>query len=133
MTVSVHFGNDLITEKRLVTLGTVIFIVAVLVFYTTRAHAQFAPASPEQRGSIEAERFDLHNFANLRTESRNFGMVGSYLPDPADVDLSMFHLVEAPKAAAHGSISFVLAQDAFPRPYNRALIVERVNALLKGK
>ena len=54
---------------------------------------------PDQRGTISAERFGTHDANNIRTRFWNFGMVGDYPPDPANVDLSIFHSMETPKGS----------------------------------
>ncbi len=72
------------------------------------------PVPPEQRGRIDAERFGTHDAANIRTRFWNFGMGGDYPPDPATVDLSVFHSAEVPKGSgmnySDGITPFVLAR-----------------------
>ena len=72
------------------------------------------PVPPSQRGRLDAERSGFHDAANLRTVFWNFGMVGDYPPDPANVDLSVFHSVEVPKGSgmnySDGITPFVLSK-----------------------
>ena len=72
------------------------------------------PVPPDQRGRSDAERSGSHDANSMRTVFWNFGMVGDYPNDPANVDLSVFHSVEVPKGAgmnySDGITPFVLAQ-----------------------
>ncbi len=79
------------------------------------AYAQLQPVVPqEKRGRVDAERRGFHDANNIRTEFWNYGMVGNYPPDPGNVDLSVFHSVEAPKGSgmnySDGVTPFVLAK-----------------------
>ena len=51
---------------------------------------------PDQRGDPAMERMGLHDGGNIRTLFRNYGMVGDYPANPLNVDLSVFHSMEAP-------------------------------------
>ena len=77
------------------------------------AAAQLQPLVPKAlRGRIDAERSGQHDANNIRTVFWNYGMVGDYPADPANVDLSVFHSVEVPKGSgmdyADGITPFVL-------------------------
>ena len=77
------------------------------------ARAQLLPTvPPELRGQIDAERLGQLDANRLRTRFYNFGMVGDYPPDPATVDLSVFHSAEAPRGTgmnySDGITPFVL-------------------------
>jgi len=90
-------------------------MVASAVFHAPAAQAQLQPViPPEQRGRIDAERSGFHDAANIRTVFWNFGMVGDFPPDAANVDLSVFHSVEVPKGSgmnySDGITPFVLAK-----------------------
>ena len=73
-----------------------------------------AQVPPAQRGTASAERSGTHDANNIRTIFYNFGMVGDYPPDPANVDLSVFHSVEVPKGSgmdySDGITPFVLTK-----------------------
>jgi hypothetical protein len=72
------------------------------------------PVPPDQRGRSDAERSGFHDANSMRTVFWNFGMVGDYPNDPANVDLSVFHSVEVPKGGgmnySDGITPFVLAE-----------------------
>jgi len=72
------------------------------------------PVPQPQRGRSDAERSGFHDAANIRTVYWNFGMVGDYPSDPANVDLSVFHSVEVPNGSgmnySDGITPFVLAK-----------------------
>jgi hypothetical protein len=72
------------------------------------------PVPQEQRGRLDAERAGQHDANNMRTIFWNYGMVGDYPRDPANVDLSVFHSAEAPKGSgmnySDGVTPFVLAK-----------------------
>jgi len=72
------------------------------------------PVPPDQRGQLDAERSGFHDANGMRTVFWNYGMVGDYPADPANVDLSVFHSVEVPKGSgmnySDGITPFVLAQ-----------------------
>ncbi len=92
------------------------------------AFAQLQPVVPqEKRGRVDAERRGSHDANNIRTEFWNYGMVGNYPPDPGNVDLSVFHSVEAPKGSgmnySDGVTPFVLARIT-QRNGEEALIME---------
>ena len=87
----------------------------VLAIAATRAVADVpVPVPPEQRGRLDAERSGFHDASNIRTVFWSYGMVGDYPPDPANVDLSVFHSVEVPKGSgmnySDGITPFVLAK-----------------------
>ncbi len=76
-----------------------LFILACAIAALT-AHATVpTPVPPDQRGTSDAERSGFHDANNIRTVFWNFGMVGDYPQNPGDVDLSVFHSVEAPKGS----------------------------------
>ena len=65
------------------------------------AQADLLPVVPDTlRGNSDWERSGFHDANRIRTVFYNFGMVGDYPPDPGNVDLSVFHSVEAPKGTA---------------------------------
>src|SRR5439155_19366902 len=72
------------------------------------------PVPQPQRSRSDAERSGFHDAANIRTVYWNFGMVGDYPADPANVDLSVFHSCEVPKGSgmnySDGITPFVLAK-----------------------
>jgi hypothetical protein len=72
------------------------------------------PVPAAERGTSDAERAGHHDAGNIRTIFWNYGMVGDYPPDPAGVDLSVFHSVEVPKGSgmnySDGITPFVLAR-----------------------
>jgi hypothetical protein len=91
--------------------------VAVALFLTVRlSSAGAAPATvpPSERGTIQAERAGTHDASNIRTVFWNYGMVGDYPQDPLNVDLGVFHSLEAPKGSGmnygEGFTPFVLAK-----------------------
>jgi len=69
---------------------------------------------PEQRGDMAMERMGHHTAGNLRTRFWNYGMIGDFPPDPLNVDLSVFHSLEAPAGSGMnhtaGITPFVLAR-----------------------
>ena len=79
----------------------------------TRGQVQ-TPVPADQRGQLDAERSGTHDAANIRTVFWNYGMVGDYPSDPANVDLSVFHSAEVPKGGgmnySDGITPFVLAK-----------------------
>src|SRR5262249_37635879 len=89
--------------------------LTVAALIATPAHAT-PPGSPppDQRGRLDAERVGQHDAANIRTRFWNYGMVGDYPQDPANVDLSVFHSAEVPKGSgmnySDGVTPFVLAK-----------------------
>ena len=72
------------------------------------------PVPADQRGHPAMERMGTHDAGNIRTLFWNYGMIGDYPPDPLNVDLSMFHSVEAPTGSgmnnSDGITPFVLAR-----------------------
>ena len=77
------------------------------------ARAQLLPTVPPTlRGQIDAERLGQLDANRLRTRFYNFGMVGDFPPDPATVDLSVYHSAEAPRGTgmnySDGITPFVL-------------------------
>jgi hypothetical protein len=72
------------------------------------------PVPVPQRGSSLYERKGMHDANNIRTEFWNYGMVGNYPSDPANVDLSTFHSFEVPKGSGvnygDGTTPFILAK-----------------------
>ena len=90
-------------------------IYLLLLVFAPSAFAQLVPTVPaDQRGKADAERMGTHDANNIRTSFYNFGMVGDYPADPGNVDLSVFHSVEAPKGSgmnySDGITPFVLAK-----------------------
>ena len=92
-------------------------VLAVALFLMVRLSAAgAAPAivPPGERGTIQAERAGTHDASNIRTLFWNYGMVGDYPQDPLNVDLSVFHSIEAPKGSGkndgEGFTPFVLAK-----------------------
>ncbi|MCK6562914.1 hypothetical protein HUU39_11630 [candidate division KSB1 bacterium] len=81
------------------TRNTVIFFTTMLEFSFVPACARLPPVSPEQRGSIAAERSGLHNAANLHTEFWRFGMSGNFPPVPGNFDFGLFRSMEAAKGS----------------------------------
>ncbi len=71
---------------------------------------------PGPRGTIDAERSGFLDANRIRTVFWNYGMVGDYPQDPANVDLSVFHSVEVPKGSGmnytDGITPFVMARIA---------------------
>lgn len=67
---------------------------------------------PEKRGSSDAERTGVHDANNIRTEFRNFGIVGYWWG--GGVDIATQHSVEVPKGSgmnySDGVTPFVLAK-----------------------
>jgi len=92
----------------------VLAVVLFLVAPQSAAGAVPASVPPSQRGTIAAERLGTHDAGNTRTLYWNFGMVGDYPQDPLNVDLSVFHSIEAPKGSGmnygDGFTPFVLAK-----------------------
>src|SRR5438034_4895958 len=91
------------------------YLAALVLCAAASARAQLPPpVPPDQRGRLDAERSGTHDAANIRTVFWNYGMVGDYPPDPANVDLSVFHSVEVPKGSgmdySDGITPFVLAK-----------------------
>jgi hypothetical protein len=72
------------------------------------------PVPPDQRGSVANERTGMLDAGTIRTVFQNFGMIGDYPSDPVNVDLSVFHSVEAPKGSgmnySDGITPFLLAR-----------------------
>jgi hypothetical protein len=64
------------------------------------------------------ERMGSHGAGNIRTRFFNFGMIGDYPMDPLNVDLGVFHSVEAPIGSgmnhSDGTTPFVLAKISPP-------------------
>jgi hypothetical protein len=94
---------------------TTILVAMFCALSTATTFAQLQPVVPqEKRGHVDAERRGSHDANNVRTEFWNYGMVGNYPPDPGNVDLSVFHSVEAPKGSgmnySDGVTPFVLAK-----------------------
>ncbi|MDZ7288538.1 MAG: hypothetical protein ONB44_02460 [candidate division KSB1 bacterium] len=94
---------------------TKIFLAMFVAMRVATTFAQLQPVVPqEKRGRVDAERRGFHDANNIRTEFWNYGMVGNYPPDPGNVDLSVFHSVEAPKGSgmnySDGVTPFVLAK-----------------------
>ncbi|HMB70650.1 MAG TPA: hypothetical protein VKU85_15150, partial [bacterium] len=89
------------------------FAAAILAAAPVAADVS-VPVPPEDRGRLDAERSGFHDASNIRTVFWNYGMVGDYPADPANVDLSVFHSVEAPKGSGmnygDGITPFVLAK-----------------------
>jgi hypothetical protein len=69
---------------------------------------------PDQRGNAAMERMGTHDAGNIRTLFWNYGLIGDYPPDPLNVDLHVFHSVEAPTGSgmnySDGITPFVLAR-----------------------
>ena len=69
---------------------------------------------PDQRGDPAMERAGMHSAGNVRTLFWNYGMIGDYPPDPGNVDLSVFHSVEAPLGSgmnySDGITPFILSR-----------------------
>ncbi len=102
--------------------------IGLLLSFAGGARAQLEPVvPPDQRGGFDSERAGYHDAANIRTIFWNYGMVGDYPPDPGNVDLSVFHSVEAPKGSgmnySDGITPFVLAKIR-QRNGNEAYIME---------
>jgi hypothetical protein len=98
---------------------SVIVIGALLVSPAPSLAASAAPPVPhDQRGTAAMERMGTHDVGNIRTRFWNFGMVGDFPADPLNVDLSLFHSVEAPKASgmnhSGGMTPFLLGRIAPP-------------------
>src|SRR5262245_35127653 len=58
-----------------------------------------AAVPPDQRGNPAMERMGTHDAGNIRTLFWNYGMIGDFPLDPLNVDLHVFHSVEAPKGS----------------------------------
>ena len=69
---------------------------------------------PNQRSDPAMERTGTHDAGNIRTLFWNYGMIGDFPPDPLNVDLSVFHSLEAPIGSgmnnSQGITPFVLAK-----------------------
>ena len=110
-TASMHVNQH---RKR----GLLAAILALALMSPVAAHAADEgvplPVPPEQRGSIDYERTGVHDANHIRTEFKNFGMVGNYPDDPIGVDLSSFWSVEWSKGTgmnySDGITPFVLAK-----------------------
>ncbi|NNE08872.1 MAG: T9SS type A sorting domain-containing protein [Gemmatimonadetes bacterium] len=94
-----------------ITVAAALLILAL----PTGSRAQLVPVVPQaERGRIDAERAGTLDGANIRTSFWNYGMVGDFPRDPANVDLSVFHSVEVPKGSGmnygDGITPFVLAK-----------------------
>lgn len=89
------------------------FLVATIAAGSARADVP-TPVPLEQRGRLDAERSGFHDASNIRTVFWNYGMVGDFPVDAANVDLSVFHSVEVPKGSgmnySDGITPFVLAK-----------------------
>jgi len=72
------------------------------------------PVPPNQRGDPAMERMGTHDAGNMRTLFWNFGMIGDRPANPTNVDLSVFHSVEAPRGSgmnnSDGITPFVLSR-----------------------
>ncbi len=72
------------------------------------------PVPPNQRGNSNFERSGMHDANNIRTVFWNYGMVGDYPTDPANVNVAEFHSFEIPKGSgvnySDGGTPFVLAK-----------------------
>src|SRR5262245_4632491 len=92
----------------------VVAVALSLMVPLSAAGAAPATVPPSERGSIQAERAGTHDASNIRTVFWNYGMVGDYPQDPLNVDLSVFHSLEAPKGTGmnygEGFTPFVLAK-----------------------
>jgi hypothetical protein len=92
----------------------VLAVVLFLMAPPSAASVASASVPPSQRGTITAERLGTHDAGNIRTLFWNYGMVGDYPQDPLNVDLSVFHSLEAPKGSGmnygEGLTPFVLAK-----------------------
>lgn len=68
----------------------------------------------DQRGSEDFVRQGTHDANRIRTMFYNYGMVGDYPSDPANVDYTIFHSLEWPKGVlecySDGVTPFVLAK-----------------------
>ena len=88
----------------------------VLFLMVPRCATGAVPATvpPSLRGTAYAERAGMHDGGNIRTVYWNFGMVGDFPQDPLNVDLNVFHSIEAPKGSGmnygEGFTPFVLAK-----------------------
>ncbi|GJM43777.1 MAG: hypothetical protein DHS20C21_06190 [Gemmatimonadota bacterium] len=76
---------------------------------------ELQPVIPQsERGQGDAERAGIHDASNIRTLFWNYGMVGDFPEDPANVDPSVFHSVEVPKGSGmnygDGITPFVLTR-----------------------
>ncbi len=93
-----------------------VMLAIVLFLMAPVSAAGAAPTSvpPSQRGTTQAERAGTHDTGRIRTVFWNFGMVGDFPQDPLNVDLSIFHSIEAPKGSGmnygEGFTPFVLAK-----------------------
>ena len=89
-------------------------ILAVALAGVPSSAEVVTPVPQDQRGRLDAERLGHHDANNMRTRFWNFGMVGDYPSDPANVDLSVFHSVEVPKGSgmnySDGVTPFVLTK-----------------------
>src|SRR5574341_2654559 len=80
------------TERSVMNRLATILLSTCITLSAATAFAQLQPVVPqEKRGRVDAERRGTHDANNIRTEFWNYGMVGSYPPDPGNVDLSVFH------------------------------------------
>lgn len=89
--------------------------IFLLIFFETClliSQPYYPVVPPEKRGTSDAERTGLHDANNIRTEFRNFGIVGYWWG--GGVDLATQHSVEVPKGTgmnySDGITPFVLAK-----------------------
>ncbi len=93
----------------------ILFLTAFISALPVAAQGQLLTDPPQNlRGQISAERMGTHDANSIRTMFYNFGMVGDYPPDPAHVDLTVFHSFEVPKGSGmdygDGATPYVLAK-----------------------
>jgi hypothetical protein len=69
---------------------------------------------PDQRGDPAMERMGMHSGGNIRTLFWNYGMIGDFPADPGNVDLTVFHSIEAPIGSgmnySDGMTPFILSR-----------------------
>jgi hypothetical protein len=87
----------------------------LVLLFTLNVNGQPLDLVPiDQRGSEDFVRQGTHDANRIRTMFYNYGMVGDYPSDPANVDYTIFHSVEWPKGIlecySDGVTPFVLAK-----------------------
>jgi hypothetical protein len=91
-----------------------VLIMCVVIGAPSMMAQIVTPVPLARRGSALYERKGMHDANNIRTEFWNYGMVGNYPNDPANVDLSTFHSVEVPKGSgvnySDGTTPFILSR-----------------------
>jgi hypothetical protein len=105
--------QDTARRARAARLGLAALLAVLALVPAARADVP-TPVPQDQRGRHTLERSGQHDANNMRTIFWNYGMVGSYPDNPANVDLSVFHSAEVPKGSgmnySDGITPFVLTK-----------------------